>query len=207
MQNNKGNSIIEVMVVIVIITTGLVGTYGILNSGQRLATDSTNRIKAINLAREGLEAVENIRDTNWIKFSSDYINCWKVKDYDATCIGNPGKEFSAGSYNLYQSGSLWYLSGTITPSMVDYNTYRDQFAIYVDSGGLSATTGNNTVLCSQTHTTYCRSIYAREIKLSHPDANHFKIDSIVSWKDNGSKVSAPYTITLETILTNWKNNF
>lgn len=51
-KNQRGNSIIEVMVVIIIITTGIVGTYGILNSGQKLSTASENRIKAINIARE-----------------------------------------------------------------------------------------------------------------------------------------------------------
>jgi Tfp pilus assembly protein PilV len=86
--NNRGNSIIEVMVVLLILTVGIVGTYGILDSGQKLSTTTQNRIKAINIAREGMEAVENIRDTNWLKFSSDYENCWKVKDYDSTCIGN-----------------------------------------------------------------------------------------------------------------------
>lgn len=57
-----------------------------------------------------MEAVENIRDTNWIKFSSDYENCWKVKNYDVGCIGFSGKNFSTGSYTLMQSGTLWMLS-------------------------------------------------------------------------------------------------
>ena len=48
----KGNSVIEVMVVIIILTVGIVGTYGILNGGQKLSTASANRIKAINIARE-----------------------------------------------------------------------------------------------------------------------------------------------------------
>lgn len=51
-RNERGNSIIEVMVVIIILTTGIIGAYGILNSGQKLSTTSENRIKAINIARE-----------------------------------------------------------------------------------------------------------------------------------------------------------
>lgn len=51
-KNHKGNSIIEIMVVIIILTTGITGTYGILNSGQKLSIASENRIKAINIARE-----------------------------------------------------------------------------------------------------------------------------------------------------------
>ena len=52
MLNNKGNSIIEVMVVIIILTIGIVGTYSILDGGQKLSTESENRIRAINIARE-----------------------------------------------------------------------------------------------------------------------------------------------------------
>gem|GEM_PF-6694048 len=50
--NKRGNSIIEIMIVILILTVGIIGTYGILNSGQRLSIASENRIKAINIARE-----------------------------------------------------------------------------------------------------------------------------------------------------------
>ncbi|NCP76824.1 prepilin-type N-terminal cleavage/methylation domain-containing protein [bacterium] len=52
LKNQRGNSIIEVMVVIVILTIGIVGTYGILNSGQKISIGAENRLKAINIARE-----------------------------------------------------------------------------------------------------------------------------------------------------------
>jgi prepilin-type N-terminal cleavage/methylation domain-containing protein len=48
----RGNSIIEIMVVVVILSIGIMGTYNILNGGQKLSTTSENRIKAINIARE-----------------------------------------------------------------------------------------------------------------------------------------------------------
>jgi prepilin-type N-terminal cleavage/methylation domain-containing protein len=48
----RGNSIIEVMVVIVLLSIGIMGTYGIVASGQKLATTSDNRLRAINIARE-----------------------------------------------------------------------------------------------------------------------------------------------------------
>lgn len=51
-KNKRGNSVIEIIVVIIIVTIGIVGAYGIINSGQKLSTTSENRIKAINIARE-----------------------------------------------------------------------------------------------------------------------------------------------------------
>ncbi|MDP2103376.1 MAG: prepilin-type N-terminal cleavage/methylation domain-containing protein [Candidatus Gracilibacteria bacterium] len=205
-KNHRGNSIIEIMVVIIILTVGIIGTYGILSSGQKLSITSENRIKAINIAREGLEAVENIRDTNWIKFSSDYENCWKVKDYDPTCIGITGKAFPGGSYTLVQNNTLWYLSGTIAPSAT-YTTYRGQFPVYLDNKGLSTSSGSAALpLCGSTKNTDCQSIFTREIQISNPDADHLKVNSIVTWVDS-SKTSGPYIINLETTLTNWKKKF
>lgn len=75
------------MVAILVVSVGIMGAYQIANRGNTLATTTENRIKAINMAREGLEIVENIRDSNWIKLSSDYKSCYDVLDYDLSCIG------------------------------------------------------------------------------------------------------------------------
>lgn len=109
-----GSTLVEAMVVLVVVTFGVVGTYQILVGGTRLAATTEARIQAINLAREGIEAVENIRNTNWTKFSSDYENCFDVADYDLTCIGNAGAaKLSNGVPRilLHQDG-MWYLSGS-----------------------------------------------------------------------------------------------
>ena len=194
LRNTNGNSIIEVMVVIIIITTGIIGAYGILDSWQKLSTTAENRIKAINIAREWLEAVENIRDTNWIKFSSDYDNCWRTKDYNVGCIGNTGSTTLSGSNILVQSGTLWVLSGATAT-----------FPIYLDSNGLTSSSGNNT-LCSSLRPNNCKTIFEREMQVSYPsDTDHMRVQSIVSWAD--SSKAGKYTINLETTLTNWKKRF
>jgi len=205
-KSQRGNSIIEVMVVIIILTIGITGAYNIISSGQKLSSTAENRIKAINIAREGLEAVENIRDTNWIKFSSDYDNCWNVKNYDVGCIGVPGKKFPAGSYTLVQSGALWTLSGTILPSGT-YATYIGQFPIFLDTNSLPTSSGNN-IKCSSLKTSDCKTIFTREIQITYPSADndHIKVNSIVTWVDS-SLTTGPHSINLETILTNWKKKF
>lgn len=206
-KNIRGNSIIEVMVVIIILTIGITGTYNIINSGQKLSVTSENRIKAINIAREGLEAIENIRDTNWIKFSSDYTNCWNVKNYDVNCIWVPGKNFSSGSYVLTQSWTLWLLSGSMSPPpySTNYSGYLAQFPLFLDVNGLVTSSESSTAACNTTKTTGCRMIYTREIQIANPDIDHLKVNSIVTWKD--SSRGPPYIINLETILTNWKKKF
>ncbi|MBP8016627.1 hypothetical protein KAZ01_01330 [Candidatus Gracilibacteria bacterium] len=206
MVNKNGNSIIEIMVVLVVLTVGVVGTYGILNSGQKLASTTENRVKAINIAREGIEAVQNIRDTNWIKFSSDHTNCWKVLNYDPLCIGNSSSNIiSTGSYILLNSGSLWILYGVIVNPSWNFYTYKQNFPVYYDSNGLISQSGSYSVLCSSTLNKDCLSIFSREIKIENPDNSRLKVSSIVKWVDNSSSAE-PHVINLETILTNWKED-
>lgn len=102
---------------LMILVIGLVGAFEIINETKQFANSTRLRIQGVNFAREGIEAMENIRDTNWIKFGADYVNCWNTFNYDPACIGGAGStDIAAGEYSLYRVGSLWYLrpSGTAT---------------------------------------------------------------------------------------------
>ncbi|MDD2487032.1 MAG: hypothetical protein PHS92_01560 [Candidatus Gracilibacteria bacterium] len=195
---NKGNSIIEVVVVIVILTFGIVGTFSILNSSQILSTTTENKIKAINIARDGIESVINIRDTNWIKFSSDYSYCWFVKAYDVNCIGSTLatlKNYPTGDYAIEQIGSLLYLTGST------------QFPVYYDANGLITQSGSFSTKCTSSLSTGCVSIFTRKIHIEVIDPlNEIKVSSIAEWRDSAKK-NGPYRINLETTLTNWKTKF
>ena len=57
-----------------------------MTSSQKLANSTEQRIEAIQIARDGIEAFINIRDTNWVLFAADYENCWNALNYDDTCI-------------------------------------------------------------------------------------------------------------------------
>lgn len=57
-----------------------------MTSSNKLADSTGKRIEAIQIARDGLEAFTNIRDTNWIKFAADYENCWNTLNYDSNCV-------------------------------------------------------------------------------------------------------------------------
>ncbi|MFZ4461416.1 MAG: type IV pilus modification PilV family protein [Patescibacteria group bacterium] len=213
--NSRGNSIIEVIVVMLVLTTGLTGAYGILSSGQTLAVTTENRIKAVNIAREGIEAVENIRSTNWIKFSSDYNACYDTADYNPLCIGNtnPARPYSlkSGSYIMTgNSGGAWSLSGVTSPGSYTGATrpqYLAVFPIYLDSNGLLSQKGPPPSLkCTNTISRNCVSIFTREIRITRPaDYSNIQIESIVTWKD-GTR-DEPYSITLNHTLTNWKYNY
>lgn len=110
----RGSTIAEAMIVLLVVTVGVTGTYQMLQSGVKLASVTESRIQAINLAREGIEAAENIRNTNWTKFSSDLENCFDVADYNAGCIGNAsaGKLGTGIPKVLTNQNGMWYLTGS-----------------------------------------------------------------------------------------------
>lgn len=82
-------------------------------SGLRLTNLTENRITALNLAREGIEAVSNIRDSNWLKYANDKDLCWMTAFYDGGCIANVGNFYTTGVYTLFRRfevgiPSSWY---------------------------------------------------------------------------------------------------
>lgn len=59
----RGSSIVEVVVMMVIMSVSLIGIYSLVNSGQNLARTADERLIATNLAKEWLESIGALRDT------------------------------------------------------------------------------------------------------------------------------------------------
>lgn len=87
-KNTRATSIIEAMIVLMIVVSGITGVYTLMSSSQNLVTATENRIEAIQIARDGIEALTNIRDTNWLMFGADRDNCWNVLNYNTACVGD-----------------------------------------------------------------------------------------------------------------------
>lgn len=63
----KGFTIIETLTAISVILIGIVGIYSIVPHSLLWEQINIDRFIALQLAREGLELVRNLRDTNWIQ--------------------------------------------------------------------------------------------------------------------------------------------
>jgi prepilin-type N-terminal cleavage/methylation domain-containing protein len=60
-------TLIEIIVAISVMTIGILGVYALVPKVIGITSANTNIFIAYQLAREGIEIVRNIRDTNWLQ--------------------------------------------------------------------------------------------------------------------------------------------
>ena len=66
MTTPRGQGLLEMTVAIGIIVTGVVGALSMVSGSVSASKESQTRVVAVGLAREGIEAVRVIRDSNWL---------------------------------------------------------------------------------------------------------------------------------------------
>jgi len=202
----KATSIAEAMIVMFVITIWITWMYRIYSKSVKFETTIANKIQAIQIAREWIEAVTNIRNTNWILFSWEYKKCWNTFNYDPLCIWSSTNKISHNwKYKIYKDNK-WKLYSPTWVLIYKYTdeTYRNKFRIWIDSDWFYTATWTITNL---------KPIFTREIRTNYIDTSDptnwedindekIKIKSIVSWIDDIS--NKPHKVELETILSNWK---
>ena len=72
----KGFTLVELVVGIIMIGIWLGAIINVLQYGTKLTNSTKSQVVAVNLAREWVETVFSIRDTNWKMFSSKRDECW-----------------------------------------------------------------------------------------------------------------------------------
>lgn len=207
--SKKWATMIELMAMLAIVGLWVWSMFAVITSGIYFSKDTEDTIKAINLAREWIEWVTNIRNTNWLRFSSDRQNCWKVDDYAANCIWSATPtiwSIWSGSYTLYTESGLWQLSWSTSINPVsNWWTYSAAYATIQDSSWFYNQTGSALLPCTSTLQKSCKTIFTREIVISEPaivNPNILYVKSVVYWN-----TKQQHKVELETTLTNWKAKF
>lgn len=72
--NQKGQGLLETIVAIGVITVGLVGVFTLVIGNSNRQRENRDRLVGINLAREGVEVVRNLRDSNWLAGENAFGN-------------------------------------------------------------------------------------------------------------------------------------
>ncbi|OGC82753.1 MAG: hypothetical protein A2788_02530 [Candidatus Abawacabacteria bacterium RIFCSPHIGHO2_01_FULL_46_8] len=202
--HQRGVSLIETLVALFILALGITAALSLLGYVSGITAGTKNRIIATNLAREGIEAVRNIRDSNWLFYGEggarDHWNDgWEgdenpgaKREYKLVLQADLNQQFS---YRLVE-----ILLPAPNPPLPD-----EEARVYLRSGivGLPETAP----VYTQAEGEGEPSIYSRRLIISYPtetDAggagnNIVNVDSIVTWYERGIAKK----IELSTKLSDW----
>lgn len=205
--NTKGFTLVETLIGLMILTMAIVAATSLLIGLIQSNRQIVKTLQAHYLAQEGLEAVRNIRDTNWMHNLD-----WKAGRMDF--LG--GFEISSGGGPVEYSVGLDGLGfgGGVLPEATDLNTLARTWNLRKINAGESS----KIYLCGEKYfSNDCSSAgsgtvdtgFTRIIEISKPiyclgsgiDGDFCKnamlVRSIVKF-DKGGEAS------LEEVLTNWK---
>ena len=128
LNKNRGFTILEVLVTMLVVTIGGLAAYAMVQQIVFSTISSSYRLTAVHLAKEGIENVRNIRDTNWLDPAdpdwddgiSDIFESNVLLDYDRnTTISLNGD----GSINVSVEVS-WDIRGNDGAITVQENLYN-----------------------------------------------------------------------------------
>jgi hypothetical protein len=209
----RGQSLIETIAAIFILTSTLAAGIGLTIYAHTNTRISQNEIVASNLAREGVEVVRAMRDSNWL--ASDA----KGGQWDLQACSDIG-------------GRLCYPRVTQqAPPYTHYNLSSGNHRLIFNSSDQSWTLGNppNYDLYLQADGTYAHTIngvstFARMIDITFNSAAPYTnqnsnqemiVKSVVAWRGKGCTafttnqdlltLSTPCKIVAEEHMTNWKD--
>jgi len=123
-KERAADTLIEVMVALFVLTLGSLAATSLVVSSLQANTFSKDSLVAVNLAVEGIEAIRNIRDTNWIKFAYDKENCWLMypdKQAGDNCSGANLIDTGYYSVDLNASTYAWELTQVETDTGTGLN--------------------------------------------------------------------------------------
>ena len=208
-KSRKGETLVEVLVALVLLVVGALGALRLLGLAEISNQITKERVIATNLAREGLEAVRNIRDTNWLRFAGERRRCWNNLDasqcLDDNSDGIPNDPIEHQKSYLAKFNSTnfrWELDATGLTSRLNLRDGLDasdpEYCLQLTANGIynHDATGDDTIYFREIYTEYIEPDQSSAVDES---ANILRVTSKVEWVDRG-KIS---DVTLTTLLADY----
>ena len=195
--NENGQTLVETIVAIFILTTALSSGLALMIYAFSKSSISQDEVVATNLAREGIEVVRGIRDSNWLSQEDELIPCDDISS--KLCYPNAFDGIPAGNHRAIFASNIWSLDST------------PDFDLYIQNDGAYRSTP-----------TSMSPTFARMINISfntnapYTAANpEMIVKSVVAWRDKNCPefttstdilaLATPCKIIVEEHLTNWKD--
>jgi len=117
---SRGETIAETVIALTVLAIGISLSSVLMANSLKNINTSKERVIATNIAREGIEAVRNVRDTNWLKFSGKRRDCWnhmpKQLAADDCNTSDPANLIEPGTYVVYMDEDFrWRLKEVVQP--------------------------------------------------------------------------------------------
>ncbi len=126
MRQRIGQTLLETVLAAGVIIAAVVGSTTVIISTTSVGRVSQSQIEAVNFAREGIEVVRGIRDSNWLKRDQNVadgaapVTSW---DDDGTTTGYQAMSPTPPYIATYQSGSnSWLLRRCAAATCTDTET-------------------------------------------------------------------------------------
>lgn len=217
--DQRGNTLIELMTAIVVISVGLIGGLSLATSNVRNAGLGVSRLIAINMAREGIEVARNIRDSNWLADSpANQLTQPSLIAWYTGLIDTSGS--SKKCTTLKSAHRVLAFDFTATTCPQDQTLFQDMYRMYQSTAtdltaGEYMQRGNGSVLTTNTPTAFYRTIQLDPICLSATNTETvdsatctassssmigMRVTADVKWKQGGGT----HQVHLRENLYNWR---
>ncbi len=213
-KNIKGFTLTEVMIAIMVLTVAIVSATNLLVGLIGTNQNNLTTLQAYYLAQEGLEAVRNIRDTNWLHnrgwLGEDSVQLWggdfkipQAGDENFYAVNLEYAGFNVGA-NEGELGSVGALLGSRPWSIEGKEGEFKTAAPFLAAKIFKNTDGDNVYLgpaknAAPEDTGFKRTIIIKKYN-SEDEGKYVLVQSKIQW-NLGSKERE---LTLSEVLTDWK---
>ena len=215
----QGQTLIETLVACFILVMGITSALALATYSLGATGNIKQQIIGMGLAREGIEVVKNMRDTNWLRgtLSSE---CHNFIENDNSSLCYLDWIQVDDGYNISgEGGTASYSLRFESKNLLPWSLYRTnkEFGLSNVNGdrGIAQVYYNNAdgATISQSDSGFARKISITEERAAPFDQNtgpRLKISSQVWWSGKNCELTVDVnpdrscSVTLETYLTNWR---
>ena len=188
----------EVMLAIVLLAISAVVVGGIISSSIKTAAFSRNFVIAQSLVSEGIEAVTNVRNTNWLQHPENH-ECWLIgsPSPSASCpaSGPSSLSVTAGeNYIVSFDEFTWSIAESASEMTFDPSDPEEAYHLYLDILG-STKFYNDSIAKSDAAepSLFYRHVIFDSIALDQSEA---VVTVTVAWKEGAKERSVARTFIL-----------